>query len=159
MRIYCAKCSTLISGFSDFECKHHTVYYKVLMYLGVYLISTSIGFCYWLYIFIYIIVICFCYIFLSFNDLWSFTVVTWICLEYFWTVLFWVFLFFEGWRWGKWIYGTIKTLVEIKSMNKVLTPNLDSPVQYNFSNYYVFAKVNGRSMLHSLTFTMLHCSW
>ena len=57
-------------------------------------------------------------IFLNFTDLWSFTVVTWICLEYCWNVLFRIFLFFEGWRWGKWIYGTIKRFVGIKSMIK-----------------------------------------
>ena len=46
-------------------------------------------------------------------------------------------LFFERWRWSKWINFTIKALVETKSMNKFLTPVLDSPLQYNFSNYYV----------------------
>ena len=46
-------------------------------------------------------------------------------------------LFSERWRWSKSINFTIKALVEIKSMNKFLTPVLDSPLQYNFSNYYV----------------------
>ena len=76
-------------------------------------------------------------IFLNFIDLWSFTVITWICREYCRTVLFWIFLFFEGLGWGKWIYGKIKTVVKIKRMNKILTPNLDSPLQYSFTNYYI----------------------
>ena len=56
--------------------------------------------------------------------------------------------------------GNIKTLVEINYMNKSLPPNLDSPLQYNFTHYNIsFTKVNGQWILHLLTFAMLHCSW
>ena len=79
-------------------------------------------------------------IFLSFIDLWWFIVVAWICREYCRIVLFWIFLFLEGFGWGKWRYGKIKRLVEINRKNKTLSPNLGSPLQYNFTNHLYLCK-------------------
>ena len=75
-------------------------------------------------------------ILLNFIDLWWFIAVAWICQEYCRIFLFWIFWYFEGFGWCKRRYGKIKALVEINRINKTLPPNLDSTLQYNFSNYY-----------------------
>ena len=109
-------------GFRDFEYKHHipysfdvsgrlfNFYFNCLMFLLV--------------------------ILLNFIDLWWFIAVAWICQEYCRIFLFWIFWYFEGFGWCKRRYGKIKALVEINRINKTLPPNLDSPLPYNFSNYY-----------------------